>query len=345
MTQSLLILFGTLVCFAPPALGKMHNTQRLLYAAVDGAVEVYDIDAKHRHVRTIPVPDTRRVRGIAAHAGTKRLYVAHYGGQGEGTQGTGELLALDLVSGKLAWKLQLVPSVDRMAVTPDGRFLYMPAGEDVNATHWFVIDAAAGKEIGRIQFATRSHNTIASLDGKHVYLSSRRSPYLAVVDVATHKIVKEVGPFTHNIRPFVVNGRNTLAYVNVDGLNGFEVGSIVSGRKLMRVEVSGFPIHDPNMGNSHGVALSPDETQVWVADWVYNYVHVFDVTALPPRQLVSIPVTPTRTSGPLWVNFNLDGRFVYSSTGEVFDAKTRKVAARIVESRFVLEVQLAKGVP
>src|SRR5438105_1666573 len=66
------------------------------------------------------------------------------------------------------------------------------------------------------------------------------SPILRVTDTRPYEVIREVGPFGNFIRPFTVNGRGTLCFVNVNELLGFEVGDLVSGKKLHRVEVKGF---------------------------------------------------------------------------------------------------------
>jgi len=37
----------------------------------------------------------------------------------------------------------------------------------------------------------------------------------------------------------------------------------------------------------HGIALSPDESELWLADAANSRVHVFDATSMPPKQLAS----------------------------------------------------------
>ena len=62
-----------------------------------------------------------------------------------------------------------------------------------------------------------------------------------MVDCQSHKIVRLVGPFGSSIRPFTVNANKTLCLVNVNGLLGFEIGDLKSGKVLHRVEVAGAP--------------------------------------------------------------------------------------------------------
>ena len=103
-------------------------------------------------------------------------------------------------------------------------------------------------------------------------------PLLTVADTATHTAARTVGPFSASIRPFTVNGRQTLCFVNVNACLGFEVGDITTGKKLHRVEVQGVapgPVKRHGCP-SHGIGLTPDEREVWVVDAFNRKVHVFD---------------------------------------------------------------------
>ncbi|TMI77373.1 MAG: hypothetical protein E6H10_19130, partial [Bacteroidetes bacterium] len=68
------------------------------------------------------------------------------------------------------------------------------------------------------------------------------------------------------------------------------------------------------------IALTPDEKEIWLADGHNMRVHVF--SAVPPyQQLTTIPVQDM----PGWINFSIDGRFAYSSSGEVIETGSRKI--------------------
>ena len=115
------------------------------------------------------------------------------------------------------------------------------------------------------------HNTIASLDGDRVYLASVRYDRLAVVDPRSDVIDDWIGPFRDSIRPFTIDRDGTLVFVTVDFLSGFEVASIDTGAKLFTVEVAGFPVAPDEypslpVTQSHGIALTPDEQEIWDAD-------------------------------------------------------------------------------
>jgi len=149
-----------------------------------------------------------------------------------------------------------------------------------------------------------------------------RSPELSIADPKTHTVVRTAGPFSHSIRPFTIDADQTLCYVNVNELLGFEIGDIRTGRKLHRVEVHGYekgPVKRHGCP-SHGIGLTPDQRELWLCDGHNNAVHVFDNTVMPPKQIATIPVRDQ----PGWISFSIDGARAYPSTGEVFNTGTKQ---------------------
>ena len=152
------------------------------------------------------------------------------------------------------------------------------------------------------------------------------------------------------VRPFTVNGAQTLCFVNVNDLLGFEVGDLRTGQKLQRVEVAGAakgPVKRHGCP-SHGIGLTPDEKELWLCDSHNQQVHVFDLTADPPKQMKSIALRDQ----PGWVTFSLDGRYAYPSTGEVIDTKSKQIVTSLadesghpVHSEKMLEIHIRNGLP
>jgi len=304
--------------------------RRFLYIATPGirnyvryggvGVLVFDIDKNYKFVRRIPtwsVPagqEPENVKGVCASAAAGRLYVSTIR----------RLLCLDLTNDRIVWDKAPEGGCDRPSISPDSKILYTPSFE---GPHWNVIDAASGDTIQKLVMNNRAHNTLFGPDGKSVYLEGLTSHDLHVVNPQTHTVVKTVGPFVDNIRPFTIDATQTRCYVNCDKLLGFEVGDIVTGNKLHHVEVEGYqqgPV-DRHGCPSHGIGLTPDETEIWVSDGHNRMMHVFDNTVMPPKQKTSIAVRDQ----PGWVTFSIDGRHAYPSTGEVFDAKSHKLIASL----------------
>jgi DNA-binding beta-propeller fold protein YncE len=329
------------------------SERHLLYVATPGirdelqygghGILVFDIDHDHKFLKRIPSGGLDEkgkplnVKGICASSKTGRLYVST----------TRTLSCLDLQSEKWLWEKPYEGGCDRMALSPDGKIIYLPSFEK---DHWNVVDALNGAVIKKIVTHSGSHNTVIGLDGKFAYLAGLKSPILRVSDTKKHEVVREIGPFSNMVRPFTVNRAQTRCYVNVNDLLGFEIGDLNTGKVLGRIQVEGFakgPVKRHGCP-SHGIGLTPDESEIWLTDSFNKRVHIFDNRATPPKQLASILVRDE----PGWVTFGINGKLAYPSTGDVIDVKSRKIIAELtdetgaaVQSEKLLEIDFLKDKP
>ncbi|MCC7421498.1 MAG: hypothetical protein IT428_14535 [Planctomycetaceae bacterium] len=235
----------TVAMFVSASLAQAEDsagaTRRLLYVAAPGirnylefggaGILVFDIDRDYAFVRRIDTPHSRaekpdNVKGVCASAVTKRLYFTT----------PSKLYCVDLLNDKTHWETSPAGGCDRMSLTPDGKTLYFPSFEGPT---WNVIDAEAGEIVSTLEPKSGAHNTVVSRDGRRMYLAGLKSPLLHVADTSTHTLLDPVGPFAAAIRPFTVSADRSRAYVNVNGLLGFEVGDLTTGKVLHRVEVEG----------------------------------------------------------------------------------------------------------
>jgi hypothetical protein len=357
LIRSALVLFASLwllVGAASAGNGIVTDAveRHLLYVVAPGirdylefggaGILVFDMDHDHAFLKRIETPASMKskpenIKGVCAHAASGKLYFST----------PTRLYSLDLKSEKIMWEKALPGGCDRMSLTPDGKLLYVPSFE---GPHWNIVDAATGDIVAKIETKSGAHNTIVGLSGTRAYLAGLKSPVLTVIDVKTQKEIGGIGPFSAAIRPFTVNAAETLCFVNVNDLLGFEVGDLKSGKKLYRVEVKGFkkgPVKRHGCP-SHGIGLTPDEKEIWSCDAANSRIHVFDLTKSPPKQVASIPLREQ----PGWVTFSLDGRYAYPSTGEVVDTTTKKIIValkdekgREVHSEKMVEIVFQDGTP
>ncbi len=276
---------------------------------------VFDIDNNHAFVKRIPTrgfhPDGRpsNVKGIAVSAQLNSVFISTLEG----------LQHIDLATEKVLWEVSYEGGCDRMSISPDGMTMYLPSLEK---DFWNVVKCENGEIIAKIQVHSRAHNTIYGPSGKHAYMADIGSPLLHVADTKTHTVVRKIGPFSAGIRPFTINSDESLVFVNVNDLLGFEVGDLKTGEKLASVQVMGWdkgPVR--RHGNpAHGIALTPDEQELWVCDGHNMRLHVFSAKA-PYQQLTTLALDDM----PGWITFSMDGQYAYPSSGEVIHAKTRKI--------------------
>jgi DNA-binding beta-propeller fold protein YncE len=337
----------------PLAQGRVPAEQHYLYVALPGPddagvdrsirILVFDIADGHRLVRRIPVwpgrgGDPEVVRGTAASARAGRFFIST----------TSRLAAIDLRTDKVVWEKRYEGHCcDRLAVSPDGQTIYAPA---FGSPKWYVIAAATGDLRAAIAVTGWPRQTIYSRDGTRAYLAAWESRTLSVSDTASPAVVKEIGPFSASLCPFTVNAGGTLAFANVDGLVGFEVGDLQTGLILDTVAAEGYDKDAAGKFEcpSHGIAFTPDERELWVADGVRNRLQVFDAGVYPPVAVAAIALSEQ----PRWIAFSVDGRFAYSSTGDIVDAAARKIVgaledaagAKVTSEQFV-EIDFVDGQP
>lgn len=335
---------------------RAQQERRLLYTALPGVgglndmkyggagILVFDIDNGHKFLKRVPLqgaaaPVQEAIKGIAAHAATARLYVST----------SRRLAAYDLLTDKLVWEQSYQNrGIDRVTISPDGKTLYAPS---LGAPKLFVADAATGALVAALDKVGTAHNALASDDGRFVYLESQgRTRMMVVADAKTNTLVKEIGPFDDVARPFTINGKQTLLFANVNNLLGFEVADLNTGNILHRVEVPGVTGgRSPTHGiPSHGIAMTQDETEIWVADNANNYLRIFDATTMPPTMKASVKVRDE----PGWITFGIDGRLAYPSTGDVIDVRTKQIVGALqdennikVETEKILEIDFSGEKP
>jgi DNA-binding beta-propeller fold protein YncE len=327
--------------------------KRLLYVATPGVRDyleygghgllVFDVDNGHRFVRRIktagvdPAGKPLNVKGICASADTARVYVSTIK----------QLMCLDLVTDELLWERAYEGGCDRMALSPDGSVIYLPMLEGPS---WHVLQASNGDVLAKVTPDSGSHNTIYGPSGQAAYLAGLKSPLLTVTDTKSQTIARQIGPFSAAVRPFTIDSRERLCFINANELLGFEVGDLTTGKVLHRVVVEGYekgPVKRHGCP-SHGIGLTPDEREVWLTDGHNQRLHIFDSLQSPPRQVASIKLRDE----PGWITFTIAGDYAYPSTGEVIDPRTRQIVTtlkdeegRAVQSEKMLEIDFVGSKP
>ena len=347
VTVLLGVMFSVAVESQLASPGRQRQVRDLLYVTANGTayvpphhlgvgILVFDVANDFKFVKRIPtwdVPVSQRpelVVGIGANPTTGLVYV---------TTPT-RIAAFDLTTDKMAWEQTYDGQCCEMiAVSPDGETLYL---NSFYMSHMYAVDAKTGALKKKVEYSSdfvgkrveRAHNINWSPDGSRVFMSGSgpNDNFITMADPKMHSMVKAIGPFGESVRQFTTDGTGTKLFANTVGLCGFDVADVDIGEVLGRVECPGDwkakITADPDfrLGHgapSHGIAMSADETEIWVADGVNSSLHVFDATVMPPRFKATVK---TRVQ-PYTLSFSLDDRYVFSASGDVVDAKTKKVVA------------------
>jgi DNA-binding beta-propeller fold protein YncE len=341
---SILSLQAVLHAETPATAGRFLYMSTPDGAQKEGSSEpgilIFDIDKNHTFVRRIDVPVfSEGIRGFTGCTTTKCLYYSTTGGT---------LGCFDLTTEKVRWESKFKQGCDRSCITPDGKRIYAPTGWwwQTEKDGFIVVDASNGKELNRIAVNKRAHNSIASLDGKYVYLGTTTT--LTQFRASDGEVLQTISPVGESgVFPFTVNSANTRAYVCLGKHAGFDVVDLETGKVTDRVFAT-----DPKTGNkikhrTHGAGMTPDETELWISDQNGKKLFIFDLTQSPPAPKGHVDLS---MGGHGWITFSLDGAYAYSHTPDVFDARTKKKIASLAlpdgkpfaSSKFI-EVQFAEG--
>jgi DNA-binding beta-propeller fold protein YncE len=346
------------------ARGFGKRDRRLLYVAVPGGsaggqfssemtgvgIVVLDVERNFEFVKRIPtwnVPASlspEEVSGVAASRATNMMYIAT----------RGRLAAFDLGSDQKAWESSYDgPCCERPEVTPDG--LTLVVGSDLK-DFWYVIDAKTGALKGKIQApkSNFAHNMALSADGNTVFMAPN-GVTMTVGDVPSMKAIRTI-TFSDHVRPFVINHDATRVYANLNNLLGFEIADVKTGEVIKRIEAPA-EMWKPKWADlkqhfyghgcpSHGIALTPDESEIWVVDNINYGVLVYDNTGEWPVLKMTFPTTASAD----WITMGIDGKYAFLSSSDVVDVKTKKIVAQMkdeygkpIHSEKYLEMAFSHG--
>jgi hypothetical protein len=311
-----------------PGRGFTLGEKELIYAAVPGSIVVLDAKHNYNFIKRIvfqeqpaPLP-LESVAGMAASPALNMVFVST----------RGHLYAINLLTEKVVWKNAYEPGTccERGQVTPDG--LTMEVGSDLKNFHR-VIDLRTGNVKGIIQTPQSmfNHNMNMSPDGKTVF-DAPNGNTMTIADMDTMKATGTI-TFSDHVRVFVINHDATRVYANLNNLLGFEIADVKTRKVIKRVEAPAemwkAKWADPNQhfyghgAPMHGIAMTPDESEIWIPDAINNQVLVYDNTGEWPKLDLAKSIKTEAPNG--WITMGLDGKLAYMASGDVVDVKTHKI--------------------
>jgi DNA-binding beta-propeller fold protein YncE len=350
---TLFILSGLFVITAKVARATEEmrsNAPRSLYAVNEssddrGSISVYDIDAGHRLIKTIrTVSGVDDVRGVAVSAATGKLYVAY-----RNVSGTGMVYCLDVYSDSVLWNRAIAPGVDRLAINPDGKLLYVPTWEGGSADYINFVDANTGEIVREVHFSNRSHDAQYPLSGpifQETKAEDGSGNYLYLIDPVSYT-VSRIGPYSGILGPYAVDSKSSYVVNNVKDLWGMQVANL----KTREIITATLPNHPPgDAGLLHGIGWTPDQSEVWTnSSWNDRHVYVWDMRS-PMAPVVKKTLTLRSGQGSHWLTFDIRGDYAYvapdknSADGtEIFDVRTHTSVGVIGSSEDMLEIDFVDG--
>jgi DNA-binding beta-propeller fold protein YncE len=221
----------------------------------------------------------------------------------------GDVAAFDIASGKLLWQRSLnTGRADHMAITPDGKSLFVSALMDNRV---YRVAAATGEITGHFLTGVYPHDNKISRDGRRVYNSSigpltslprvtgapplketSDHPYqLTVADVNT-LLVSDRIRFDKGIRPwqFTRDEKNLYAQLsNEHAVVAYNLGTRKVVRRLELPVKPGITVADWDFeAPHHGLALTPDGRTLCLAGRGSDYAAL--VRAPDLKLIATVPV-------------------------------------------------------
>lgn len=281
-----------------------------------GTVQVLDT-ATGRVVTSARIGN--RPRGLALSPDGKRLYVAvSWWRDGKRPRsGKERIAALDARTLEHLRDYPAGTDPECVAVSPDGKRLYL-SNEDAGTAS--IVDVASGKTLATVIVGTEPEGVTASPDGKRVYVTAETSNVISVIDAKRQKTAANI----------LVDARPRVAIFTRDGKRAWasaELGGTVMRIDVAKNRVDG-RIHLPRTDNPVGLALSPDETRLYVATGRGNGVTVIDTAAM--KVIARVPAGER-----VWgIAISKDGHTVFaanslSNTISVIDTRTHRVIRTI----------------
>jgi hypothetical protein len=354
MRSQRLVVFALIIAALALAIvvsaAQATEVARRLYAVNEasgdrGTISVYDIDRGHRLIKTIRNgANVADVRGIAANAQTGKLYVAYMD-----TSGAGRIYCLGLYDDTVLWDKAVNPGVDRLAISPDGQWLYTPTWEGAEADFINVLDAMSGRAARRVYFSNHSHDAQYPLSGpifQETKAGDGSGAYLYMIDPHNYA-VSSIGPYAAVLGPYAVDSKSRFVVNDVRNLWGMQVADIKTGRIVTAI----LPSHPPgDVGLMHGIGWTPDEREVWQSSSGHDpHIYIW-ITADPMAPVFKQTLTLQSGQGSHWLTFSIKGDYAYvapeknSLDGtEIFDPHTDSYIGTIGSSEDMLEIDFTNG--
>lgn len=271
---------------------------------------------------TLKTVDTIKVgnqpHGLCAPADGRRLFTT--------IESERNLKIIDTATGKITATIPVTGKPNECAATPDGRYVGVPI-RDGDAVD--IVDTAAKKVVKTLP-VKMPHNCFNSGSNSDLYVSSMGSNEIDVIDLKKMDYSARI-PVGGIPRPYAVAADEKRLYTALTNLHGFAIADIPARKVIERVELPPAPpLNCPLEVNTptHGLALTPDDKQLWVTSLADGGVYVWDVATRKTSPMVKVGKCPN------WISVSPDGKYVAVSNSDdndtsILDAHTHRELARV----------------
>jgi YVTN family beta-propeller protein len=271
------------------------------------------------------VPGIERAHGVVGSPDGKWVYVTN--------ESNRTLDVVDVKALKVTKKIPLTGNPHNLAVTPDGRKVYIAISQAPGSVD--VIDTQSQTKSKTISVHGGVHNIYVSPDGKYAVAGMVGARNITVIDTQTDMPV-----WTHysdlGFRPMAMDrnpdGSTRRIYAQLSEFNGFAVVDFNTRREVSRIKYPEVPKDQQLPGHggntAHGIGVTPDNRYLVANSSLNSSVYVY---SLPDLKLVG---GAKIGHSPNWVTITPDSKFAYialagSNSVAVLDIAAVKKTAEI----------------
>lgn len=298
--------------YTGPTPGPIDNKLYVTNAG-GGTISIIDLDTRRKY-RDIWVGSAPHGLGISPDH--QRLYVT--------VESSHLLREIETRSDEITRSVRLTGRPHQLAVTSDGRWIYVSL---VDAGRVDIVEQKSFRVVDTLRVGRLAHNTfVPPGQNRSVYATSIRDQLVRRIDPA-RKAVTQTIYLNGKVRPIVVDSGEDRLFAALQGLHGFALVDIRTGREIGRFSHPLPPEQEQWKGAylpTHGLALSPDEHELWVTSFSGRRLLVFSLADEP-----TLVDTVEVGWGPSWLAFHPDGSYLYASnagsnTISIVDVQQRK---------------------
>ena len=316
------LVIRLVVAFLALSLQCFSSTENLLlYVGNSRGDDVSVVDlASQKVIGDITVGP--RVHGVAVTTDGRRLFTT--------SEVDHSLIISDTETHKIIGTVKLPGKPNQCAVTPDGRYVTVPIRDGDSVA---IVDVNEQK-IVKLLPIKEPHNSLNMGSNKYMFVTSMGSHEIDVIDLEKMDYSARI-PVGGRPRPFVVSKDGRTMYVAVSDLHGFNIVDIAEKKVIQRVEMPSEHPGPPRPREfetpdteTHGLALNPEESEIWVTSLLDDCIYVYDLKAK------KVTARLNTGDGPNWVVFSPDGKLACVSNTDsddvsIFSVKERREVARV----------------
>jgi len=270
-------------------------------------ISVVDLD---RRAVIATVKTGRKPHGVVVAPDGSNLFVSN--------EGDGTLTIIDPVRHRVRATVPVGGAPHQIEITRDGRHVLVPLNDKAAVA---VFDVAAGRVVRTIPVGRAPH-IIRHLPGSDRYLVTSEGDAKLVVLGAEWRVVGEIPIFAQPRVPAITPAGDRI-YQTIRWLNGALVVDPAKGMVVDRIAL-GEPRFAVEGKDAHGVAVTPDGTELWIATQTTDSVSVVDARDHQVRGQLPVGRDPN------WIEITADGATaVISNTGgnsvTLIDVRGRRV--------------------